>query len=583
MFASRLFILTTLVACTVVPATHCWAQAYGLEGIVEDNDLRWFEPADLDLDGRLEKEAGYFLKIKKEGLFVSGERVEIGDPDTIVQSEQVYSDRTQEQAQILIDNFFLNNPTSNPNLDLVEQSFGVDFQEVGGNVVTVPVDITGVDGDGNPITITVNIPQVDVVTESAPDSFIIRNSILDATPQAELGWGEEYEFGHSDGERGWMARVLDGPEVNSGGIFGAGEGSPYTSQSSDPDRLANTDPYYGGSPIDADGDGRLDTVGDINDIYALGFGSVAVNFSAPEDYFVGFRDYVLNGDPSAGTQTGPIYYIGNYGGVEDDDEFDDVDVPAIADDLDGDAGTFFLILGDINGDGDVDDDEVVGTFIDFGDLYEFNVFFDQVDVRNRVELDGVELMFTHELDRGHKLDRGRRDDMQLRYGVSYLRFRDDFNFEGLGSILGRTSVDHETDNQFVGPSVGLRWRRDHGNWDFSLDTQVTLSYNIVDHRQNGIFGEELIPGALNRPINGRTYTSVDSKHEDDFSPMAELRAEARYKITKALAVTVGYKAKFIDNIQRSSDAVVYSNEWGINSKKSDVFINGVTFGVEFRH
>lgn len=582
MFASRLFILTTLVACTVVPATQCRAQAYGLEGIVEDNDLRWFEPAELDLDGRLEKETGYFLKIKKEGLFITGERVEIGDPDTVVLSEQVYGDTTLEEAQQNVDLFFINNPTTAADLGLLATTLGVGFQEVGGVVVTVPVTVSVTDDAGVTTDTIVNVPQVDQILESAPDAFIVRNSILDATPKAELGWGEEYEFGHSDGKRGWLMRVLDGPEVNSGGTFGAGEGSPYTSQSSDPNGLANTDPFYGGSPVDADGDGRLDTVGDLNDIYALGFGSVAVNFAAPEDYFVGLRDYVLNGDPTAGTQTGPIFYIGNYGAINDDDDFD-LDVPAISDDLDGDGDTFFLILGDINGDGDVDDDEVVGTFIDFGDLYEFNVFFDQVDVRNRVELDGVELMFTHELDRGHKLDRGRRDDLQLRYGVSFLRFRDDFNFEGLGSILGRTTVNHEVDNQIVGPSVGIRWRRDHGKWDFSLDSQVSLAYNIVDHRQNGIFGEELIPGALNRPILGRTFTGVDSQHDDDFSPMAEIRAEARYKITKALAVTVGYKAKFIDNIQRSSEAIVWSNEWGINPTKSDVFINGITMGVEFRH
>lgn len=581
MFASRLFILTTLVACTVVPATHCWAQAYGLEGIVADNDLRWFEPADLDLDGRMEKEAGYFLKIKKEGLFITGERVEIGDPDTVVLSERLFSTSTIEVRQKLVDLIYANGIGTNVNLTQLANDMGVTFQEVGGVFVTVPMIIDTVDNLGVPGTVTIEVPQIDTLTENPPEPYIVRNSILDGTPKAELGWGEEYEFGYSDGERGWLARVLDGPEVNSGGVYGAGEGTPYTSQPGT--GFANFDNFYGGTPVDLDGDGVLDVTGDVGDLYALGFGSVAVNFDAPEDFFVGFRDYIINTSPTSGTQYGIINYVGNYGGLEDNEDFDDTTtVGGIADDLDGDLDSLFIIGIDTDGDGDIDTE--IGTLTDFGDLYNFNVFFDQVNVRNRVELDGVELMFTHELDRSHKLDRGRRDDLQLRYGVSFLRFRDDYDLEMLGSILGRTTVNHETDNQLVGPSVGLKWRRDHGKWDFSIDSQVSLAYNIVDHRQNGIIGEELIPAALNRPINGRTTTSVDSLNADDFSPMAEIRAEARYKVTKALALTIGYKAKFIDNIYRATDAVGYTIPyWSINNKKSDVFINGFTMGVEFRH
>lgn len=580
MFASRLFILTTLVACTVVPATHCWAQAYGLEGIVADNDLRWFEPADLDLDGRMEKEAGYFLRLRKTGLFISGERVEIGDPNTIVLSEQVFGDLTAEQVQASITNIYLNNPTVDIITSQVADAFGVTFQEVGGVVVTETVNVTVIVDDVSTV-VAVEIPQVDQVVESPPDAYVVQNSIKDGTPKAQLGWGEEYEFGYSDGERGWLARIIDGPEVNTGGTFGAQ--NTYVSQSGD--GLANTDPLIGTTPVDADGDGRLDSSFTSGDIFALGFGSVAVNFAAQDGFFLGLRDYLIEDAPFLGTQHGPLLYVGNVGGIIDDTIGDnETEYTTSPDDVDGDGFVTGVIFIDTNGDGEITADEVVATGIDYGDLYEFNVFFDQVNVRNRVELDGVEWMFTHELDRGHKLDRGRRDDLQLRYGVSYLRLRDHLNVEGLGSVLGRTAVDHETDNQLVGPSVGIRWRRDHGKWDFSLDSQLSLAYNIVDHRQDGIFGEELVMAAPNRLLGARTTATVDSTHEGDFSPMAELRAEARYKITKALAVTIGYKAKFIDNISRASDAVGYTApNWSINNIKSDVFINGLTMGVEFRH
>ena len=591
MSASRLFLLTTLVACTAVTSHKCYGQpnghAYGLENIASENDLRWFEPADLDLDGRLDTEAGYFFRFSKDGLWVTGEDVEIGDPNTIVNSEQVFGDLTPEDLQTLIDTVYINAAGT----DLIESQiadiFGVSFQEVGGVIVTESVNVTIDDGNGNAIVVQVDIPQVDEVLVSPPDPYVVRNSILDATTKARIGWGEEYEFGWSDGERGWMARVIDGPEVNSGGIFGR-DGFPLTSQSGT--GFAGQDPYAGNGPNDNNQDGSLDNPLGTNDIFAFGFGSVAVNFAAPTDFFVGFRDYFINDAPNAGTQYGPIYYVGNYGADDDsqgniaDDDQDDI--PGIADDIDGDGSAFFFLLGDANGDGEIDDDEVIATLVDFGDLYSFNIFFDSVNIRNRVEMDGVELMFTHELGRGHKLDRGRSDDLQLRYGVNFLRFRDDFQFEGLGSILGRTTIDHEVDNQLIGPSVGLRWRRDHGRWDVAISAQATLAYNIVDHRQQGIFGEELIMGALNRPINGRTTLNANGLHDDDFSPMAELRAEARYKITKALALKIGYKAKFIDNIYRSSESIGWTAPYytiDAQNGKSDVLINGLTMGIEFRH
>ena len=546
MSASRLFLLTTLVACTAVTSHKCYGQpnghAYGLENIASENDLRWFEPADLDLDGRLDTEAGYFFRFDKLGLYVSGERVEIGDPNEIVFSEQIYQQTTVDLAQLRVNELLTQNPAVDPLA--VALTVGVTFEELGGVIVTDPLVVPDPNNAGG--TIVIQVPRVATVNDQLPDPYLVRNGIKDATPRAELGWGERYEFGYSDGERGWLIGVLDGPEVNSGGIFG---------RSVDPLNPTNAEQF--------------------------GFGQVAVNFRTPAGFREGFRNYFVVGDDDddedndIGVNGGPAFKIQQVG--DDNEDF-------AIDDINGNGATFVRVGADLDGDGTIDEDEVVAILVDAGDLHEFNFVFDQVDARNRVEMDGVELMFTHDLDTGHKLDRGRRDSVQIRYGVNFLRIRDELNVNMLGGLLGRTFVDHLTDNQIVGPQFGVRWRRDHGKWDFTVDGRATLGYNIVDQNQSSLFGENLIPGASNSLLSGRPTVSVDSLHEDDFSPMAELRLEARYKITRALALKMGYNARFIDNIYRASNAVDYSApEFGFKDGKSDVFINGLTMGIEFRH
>ena len=534
MSTMRLSLITATLVVALTPTTVCWAQAYGFEGIVENNDLSWFEPIELDLDGQIEPQAGFFFRYDKLMQHFGGEKVEIGDPNVLNDSELVYGEVSPVLFQARVDEIFIGNP--NVDIDLVEEFLSITFQRNDdGTLFTAPVNVPG---DDDTVTV-VNVPQIATINNAPPPAYNVTNGILDGTPDAAIGWGERYELGYSDGERGWIVGILDGPEANSGGTFGAGEGGIYRSQTSSD--LPGTDPFFVTDLIDADGDGVLDNLGAFNELFALGFGSVAVNFSAPEGFFRGFRDYQINSSPTAGTVTGPIYYVGNYGTIDDNEDFEDgSDTTGIADDLNGNLDTFFLVLSDLDGDGTIDDDEIIGTITDFGDLYEFDVFFDEVTVRNRVELDGIELMLTHEMKMGHRLEQGRRDHLQFRYGVNFLRLRDEFTFQGLGSILGRTTANHEVDNQIVGPQVGLRWTRDRGKWDFTLDGRVTFGYNIADLTQNDIFGEELIPGALNRPALGRTTTTVDSRRFDGFSPLGELRAEFRYKITKALAIKAGY-------------------------------------------
>ena len=59
-------------------------------------------------------------------------------------------------------------------------------------------------------------------------------------------------------------------------------------------------------------------------LYALGFGNVHINFETPAGYLLGFRDYLnFLADAAIGTQVGPVAYVGNYGGLHEDDIDDD--------------------------------------------------------------------------------------------------------------------------------------------------------------------------------------------------------------------------------------------------------------------
>jgi len=707
MSASRKCLLAAALCGAMTPTATTWAQggAYGAKSIVEHNDLRWFEPVELDIDGQMpHRDAGWFASFDKLYWATVHPRVEIGDEGRTVDSEQLFRAPTPEAAllfvgQVELIDFISAIPDPQDRVQAALTYSGVIIEDANGNDVTST--ITSLDQLADRLRLAPNDPNF-VIPGGAPDLYQVRNGIRDALSDANFAWGERYEFGYSDGEHGWMIGVLDGPEANAGGTWGA-PNAPYDSQSGT--AIPGTDPNYAGDLEDDDGDGQLDGDGEQGspDLFALGFGSVAVNFELPNDDFLkGFRDY--NNGLTPWTTSGPLLYVGNAGTVftevevidfpeiggngnatigvslnainsiqaelatqpptnidtpginldyttiagqmtalilsddpvvaalaqqilnlstanpppyvnpidtpaevtaaqiqaaqirglilqlnqqiaADGDGVADADIDAVnlqrqADDLNGNAAPGFVrVFAEVDG-----VQQLVGIIMDFGDLHTFNVFFDQVTVRNRTEIDGVELMRMHEISTRHKLEQGRFDDLRFTYGVRFLSVKDDFYAQGLGSILGRTTIDTDVENQIVGPQIGLRWSRNDGPWNFVVEGRGMVGYNIVDVDQYGIFGEELIPGALNRPANARTTTSVDGERFDEFSPIGELRAQLKYRLSDSISLQAGYTAKFVGNIHRGSTATRWAApDWGIYDRKGDFFTNGLNFGVEFRH
>lgn len=726
-----------------MPTASCWAQAYGAQSIVEHNDLRWFEPIELDIDGQMpRRDAGYFFSADKVGWATLNHKVEIGEAGKTVDSELIYRAPSNDlafSALEQVENFgFVDTLGENLSYSgiqfVVADTKGTDSLS---DDTTTAFD-TSLFADVASLKIAIDAfvsgnPNEVVRVGGAPTPYQVRNSIRDALPDAGFAWGERYEFGFSDGETGWMITVLDGPESNSGGTYGAGAGAPYFSQSGQ--EFYGPDPFFLSDLEDdlldgeGDGDGELGAV----DLFALGFGSVAVNFNLPTpDFLDGYRDYFNNDAGAAsGTTSGPILYVGNYGTVETDlqvldingggtggtvalsagtplalaNQFDtqqmaadpnealllaqvdailtelndinrfltigineddedteaaflagqtaletsilnaqnlstalrlaiqidpndmvamdalDAEIAAlivsltgldatitglfvtvdsdgdnnqdidateqqrVADDLDGNGNAGVTrVLADIDGDGVIEEGEIIAIINNFADLHTFNVFFDDVTVRNRTEIDGVELMRMHEISTRNKMQQGRWDDLRFSYGVRFLSVDDDFYFRGRGSILGRTTVETDVENQIVGPQIALKWTRRDGPWNFTLEARGTAGYNIVDVDQYGIFGEEAIPGALNRSATARTTTSLDGNRFDEFSPLGELRAQIQYRLAESISLQVGYTAKYVGNIHRGSSATAWNiPDFGVRDDKGDLFTNGINLGIELRH
>ena len=477
-----------------------------------DTEAEWFAPVDFSFENQpLRKENGYFVRFEKLSWAFAGERTVIGDPDLNVQSENIYDN-------------------------------GSPFNE------------------GTP-----------------PATYQINNSIQDAPPYDDWGEGDRYEFGYTSGGSGWLISILDGPELITFKNYGF-----RNLEISNTVPLSETDaavPLGGedggfaftGSPLPGTGSDDLSTSRN-------GFGSVHVNFRTPADYLQGFRDYQIGDGPVfAGPGRQWIMIESTTDPITGETTIEDATVSSgadgLADDLDGDAITFFTVIVGGN---------VVGTGVDFDDLHTFNIRFENFDVRNFSEMKGIELMRTVDLSNRHQMVKRQRAQSHIAYGMRFLRLRDRFYWEGKGDVLGRTYADTGAQNAIVGPQVRYMLDKQHGRWNFALDTRLMFGYNIQEQDQVGAIGEDLVPGGLNSLVGGQPHSVAYGQSKESFSPLVELRAETSYQFTRSIALKVGYNATFVDNITRASQTMNwYLPDLGIlEGGQQSIFINGISAGFD---
>ncbi len=413
-----------------------------------------------------------------------------------------------------------------------------------------------------------------------PAPYQVQNGLQDALPDAGFGWGDRYEIGYRDRGNGWLISILDGPEQVQNKVYGM---TPTLSGTT----LPPVDLDFRGQPLfppGSTGGGNTDpnaqTPGPLGDFFALGFGNVHVNFDTPAGYLLGFRDYLnFLAGAAIGTQVGPVAFVGNFGGLTEPD-------------IDDDDGTFdFIRLTD-----DIDEDGIPGaviiidpvtggltTLTDFDDLHQFNIAFDQVIVRTRAKINGVEAMWTHELTNRHMQAKHQNNFFELGVGARYLQFEDYFSFLADGGILGRTSSDTWLDNNIVGPQVRAKWINQRQRWRLSGTASFLFGYNTQNWSQENGIGAELVPGATNRLLFAQPTFSQHGLTRDDFSPVGELRLDAAYYLTQSVALKVGYTGMYIGNIRRAATSVRYFlPDMGFrDSGTQDLISNGVDFGIDF--
>ena len=110
-----------------------------------------------------------------------------------------------------------------------------------------------------------------------------------------------------------------------------------------------------------------------------------------------------------------------------------------------------------------------------------------------------------------------------------------------------------------------------------------FGYNVQNWDQTSALGEDLIPGQHNHPLYFPPTWTVHGRQKNDFSPLVEMRVQASYQITGALALRLGYNATFVDNIRRAAQQVKYelpSMGFRDDGGTQEIFINGATFGFE---
>lgn len=257
------------------------------------------------------------------------------------------------------------------------------------------------------------------------------------------------------------------------------------------------------------------------------------------------------------------------------------DTNRTADDIDGNGNAGVTrVLADIDGDGVIEEGEVIAILNNFGELHTFNVYFDQVIVESNEDFSSLELVKQHVFFADHGVNTGDTgwrfeayhddwsaavgDEVQGLWGLSeealdsvskpWLRDLLDetrfstygtaglrslmldrrFAFEGRGSILGRTWVDQQIDHYLVGPQLGLGVVAEASIFRFEAVTMGLMGYGRVENRQRGTFGEEAVPGALNRAATARIAENQHKSDEEQLAWHGETRLTGSCQLTQRL-------------------------------------------------
>ncbi|MEN6407450.1 MAG: BBP7 family outer membrane beta-barrel protein, partial [Thermoguttaceae bacterium] len=200
-----------------------------------------------------------------------------------------------------------------------------------------------------------------------------------------------------------------------------------------------------------------------------------------------------------------------------------------------------------------------GTVVSGTDTYLVDVVdnlpvtFDQVTIHDKVDAWGVEASY---LRRSHTFHDG--GNVELFLGARYFEFDETFIVHGYGGVLDdNTYWKTAGDNHIIGPQIGGRYFKQQGRWTFSTEGRFMAGFNMQNIVQDGQFGYLGSPNTIMKPWawEGSAYSHRETINE--FSPLVELRVEAKYMITRAVTFKAGWNGFWVDGIARPNDMIVY--------------------------
>jgi hypothetical protein len=213
---------------------------------------------------------------------------------------------------------------------------------------------------------------------------------------------------------------------------------------------------------------------------------------------------------------------------------------------------------------------------------ETPVNFTTIYVQQKSRLQGVEALYMYRMDELHL-----GGQLEFLGGGRYFELKDQFWVDTTGGNVGDSYWNTKTHNEIGGPEIGIRFSQPIGRFSFAVESRFTAGINAQSIVQDGLLGAGLVAGQNTPPaptlLNATSFTN--STHFIEFSPLMELRAEARAQLTNMISVKVGWTGIFINNVARAADMVDYTVPTmgitrNLDGNLQNVFITGLNLGVE---
>jgi hypothetical protein len=188
-------------------------------------------------------------------------------------------------------------------------------------------------------------------------------------------------------------------------------------------------------------------------------------------------------------------------------------------------------------------------------------------------------------------------------GYRFFRYSDSVNINdesttGDGSF-GITSHDlFQADNSFHGGEIGLNGQFYHGRWSLDIMAKIALGNNRQKVNIQGDSTLTLLGATVDTPGGFLALpTNIGRYTHDEFAVLPELNATLRYDLNCHWRATVGYSLMYLNNVQKSGDAIDLAiNPTQLNGgalvappfspsfsfSNSDLFVHGINAGLEFR-